>query len=129
MGVVAEGAAYVDPSDVELPEVAEAGTVEWLTGPGASAVGLVTETAPLWTDEQPDCVAVATRLDELGTPAAMRDAVLETPDPVTAEVLLGLQTSVLASLAVCDPNDPQRAEHAWQWSLAYRRLVELGVLE
>ncbi len=129
VGVVAGGAGLADPQAEEFPEVDVSGTVEWLAGSGAAAVGLVTATAELWTDSDPDCVAVASQLDRLGTPEEIRRAVLATPDPVTAEVLLGLHAEVLASLSVCGRNDLLRAEGAWQWAVAHRRLVELGVIE
>ena len=129
VGVVADGAGLGDPQAEEFPEVDVSGTVEWLAGSGAAAVGLVTATAELWADSDPDCVAVASRLDRLGTPEEIRRAALATPDPVTAEVLLGLHAGVLASLSACGRNDPLRAEGGWQWVVAHRRLVELGVIE
>ena len=101
----------------------------WLEGGGASVVALVAESAQLWATEDPDCAAVARRLDGLGSPAEIRQAALATPDPVTAEVLAAALSSVVMALGVCDLDDPAMAEHAWQWSVAHRRLVEFGVLD
>ena len=126
---VAAGAGFGDPYEVELPVVAASEAVVWLEGGGASVVALVAESAQLWATEDPDCAAVARRLDGLGSPAEIRQAALATPDPVTAEVLAAALSSVVMALGVCDLDDPAMAEHAWQWSVAHRRLVEFGVLD
>ena len=128
VGVVARGAGLGDPWEEEFPELDVTGTIAWLTGAGAAAVGLVVETAELWTAEEPDCAAVAGRLDRLGSPGELLEAAVKTPDPVTAEVLLGLRAAVLSSLAACDVDDSRHAMNAWQWAVAHRRLVELGVI-
>ena len=128
VGVVALGSGFGDPVGVEMPVADFSETVAWLTDEGASAVGLVTQTAQLWANGEPDCGAVAERLQQLGTPQEILLAAVETPDVPTSEVLVALHTSVLASLAACDPGAPSSAEHAWQWTVAYRRLVEIGVI-
>ena len=126
---VAAGAGFGDPYEVELAVVAASEAAVWLQGDGAAVVGVVVESAPLWATGDPDCAAVARGLDRLGSPAEIRQAALATPDPVTAEVLAAALSSVVMALGVCDLGDPAMAEHAWQWSVAHRRLVELGVLD
>ena len=129
VGAVALDSGFGDPLDVEMPAADFAETVAWLTDEGASAVGLVTATAQLWADEEPDCGAVAERLQQLGTPEEILLAAAATPDAATSEVLIALHTSVVVSLATCDPSGPSSAEHAWQWTVAYGRLVEIGVIQ
>ena len=125
----AEESGFGDPYQVELPEAEDlSATVAWLTGDGAAAVGLVTHTAGLWAGDEPDCGAVVAGLDQLGSPAELRDAALATPDPVTADLLGAVLAGVVAMLGSCDLRRPDSAEHAWQWTMAHRRLVELGVI-
>ena len=123
VAVVALEAGWGDPFGVEMPSVQDlAGTQAWLEGDGAAAVGLVTETAQLWTSD-PGCVEIAERLAQLGSPAEILAAASGTPDKPTAEVLTALHASVLAQLALCgDPNAASGVDHAWQWAVAYRRL-------
>lgn len=125
-----------DPLEVEMPPADFAETKAWLQDEGSPAVSMVTETAALWADEQPDCASVAERLDESGTPEEMLQAAVATPDEVTAEILVSLRTAVLVALSLCDPSatevgvdEPEAAEAAWQWTVAYRRLVEVGVIQ
>ena len=129
----AEYSGFGDPYQVELPPVEDrAATVDWLTGEGASAVGLFTQAARLWEDDEPDCLGIAAALDELGSLADLRAAVLATPDPVTTDLLRSVYFGVTVMLASCDPEQPDldriSSEHAWQWTIAHRRLVDLGII-
>ena len=129
VAAAAEESEFGDPYQVELPEAEDlSATVAWLTGGGAAAVGLVTHTAGLWAGDEPDCGAVVAGLDQLGSPAELRDAALATPDPVTADLLEAVLAGVVVMLGSCDHRRPDSAEHAWQWTMAHRRLVELGVI-
>ena len=126
-------AGFGDPDEVELPPVEDrTATTAWLTGEGAAAVGLFTQAAQLWASDEPDCIAIAESLDQLGTPTEVRAAVLSTPDPVTRDLLLSVDVGVVDLLASCDPAQPaldlRSSEHAWQWTIANRRLEDLGVL-
>ena len=136
VAVAALEAGVGDPLEVEMPPADFAETKAWLQGDGSPAVSMVTETATLWADEPPDCVAVAQRLEESGTPNEMLQAAVGTPDEVTAEILASLRTAVMVALSRCDPSasevgldQPETAEAAWQWTVAYRRLVRVGVIQ
>ena len=54
VSAAAEESGFGDPYQVELPEAEDlSATVSWLVGDGAGAVGLVTQSAGLWTDAEP----------------------------------------------------------------------------
>ena len=125
----AEGSGFGDPYQIDLPAVEDPeATVAWLTGEGATAVGLVTQAARLWAEDEPDCIGIADALDELGSPTDLRAAVLQTPDPVTADLLLSVHMAVIDLLGSCDQDHPPSSEHAWQWTVAHRRLRELTAI-
>ena len=122
-------AGFGDPLAVDIPPPADAAAVAaWLAGDGAAAVGLITETAPLFTDSEPDCVAVAQRLERLGSPQELLEAVQGTPDEPTSQMLSALHSSILITLSECAQGTPAGAEHAWQWAVAHKRLGEVGAI-
>ena len=129
----AEYSGFGDPYQVELPAVEDREfTTAWLKGEGATAVGLFTQAAQLWASDEPDCIGIAEALDELGTPTEVRTAILSTPDTVTVDLLRSVYFGVTIMLASCDPEKPDLAQisskHAWQWTIAHRRLVDLGII-
>lgn len=125
-------AGYGAPDDVELPGVTDPdGTRSWLIGEGAAAAKLVVETEELWQVGATSCVHVAADLDTLGSPEEVLAAAVDVPDPVTAELLTDLHAITGHLLAACADKASFAGvlpEFAWQWSLADRRLQELGVL-
>ena len=129
IAVYALEAGFGDPLAVDIPPPADAAAVAaWLAGDGAAAVGLITETAPLFTDSEPDCVAVAQRLERLGSPLELLKAVQGTPDEPTSQTLSALHSSILTTLSECAQGTPASAEHAWQWAVAHKRLGEVGAI-
>lgn len=125
-------AGYGPPDDVELPDVTDPDvTRSWLMGEGAAATRLVVETEELWQVGVTSCGQVAADLDTLGSPEEVLAAAVDIPDPVTAELLTDLHAITGHLLAACtDEASFARVlpEFAWQWSLAERRLQELGAL-
>ena len=118
---------FDDPHQIELPDPVEAlATRAWLQAEGEAIVGLVARIAEFWTEDEPDCAVIAADLDLLGTPSQLRAAAIMTPDPVTAELLSAVHFGATAILRSCS-DSLDSAEHAWQWSLAYQRLVQLGI--
>ena len=129
IAAVAAGAGFGDPFDVDMPVADFAETRAWLTSEGAPAVALVTETTQLWTHKAPDCLSVAGSLEVSGSPYEILAAALATPDQPTSEVLATLHTAILAALSACDPGSVENSEYAWQWIVAYRRLLEANVIQ
>ena len=118
-----------DPMTISIP--APGGDAKaWLEGDGAPAAELVETTQILWRSGAGECESVVVALDGLGTPDAVAAATAGTPDGPTQEILLGLQTATESALRACgDPGafESARAELAWQWAIADRRLNEIGV--
>ena len=85
--------------------------------------------AALLADTASDCTAIAQRLQQQAAPLEILRAVHGTPDKATAETLTALHASVLVALSECAAGVPVGAGRAWQWTVAYRRLVDLGVLD
>lgn len=126
--------AIGDVAAVELPPVDNiAGTRAWLTGEGAPATALVTATNGLWRTGATACTEVTGRLAAAGSPQAVLDAALATPDLGTAELLVDLHAALADLLRTCDAADDgdefadRQSAFAWQWALAQRRLEEVGI--
>lgn len=118
-----------DPAIVEIP-APEGDSKAWLTGEGAAAVEIVSAAQPLWERGSEACEPATVALDAIGTPEAVTAAAAGTPDGPTREILLGLEIAVETALRACgEPGsfEDARAELAWQWALADRRLDEVGV--
>ena len=113
-------AGFGDPLAVDIPPPEDAAAV--------AAVGLVTETAPLFIDNDTDCVAVAQRLERLGSPRELLQAVQGIPDEATSQTLAALHSSILIALSACGQGTVAAAEHAWQWAVAHKRLRDVGVI-
>ena len=128
----AQESGFGDPNQVALPEPEDsAATVAWLEGEGVGAVALVMSSAALYDRGDIACSDFAEQLDEWGSPADLHEAVLGISDPVTADVLGLAYIGTVDMLGSCRDDratSGRRNEHAWQWSLAHRRLVELGII-
>lgn len=118
-----------DPATIEIP-APDGETRAWLEQEGAAAVELVTATEALWATGAAACEPVAEALDAAGDPGAIAGAAAGSPDHPTQDILLGLQTATEVALGACaapEAFETARAELAWQWALADRRLAEIGI--
>lgn len=126
-----EATGFGDPAEVEVPAAIDpAAVVAWLEGDGHAAVTLLSESEPLWRQGAGACDQVARDLDAY-TPAEVQAAAVGVADQPTSDILSGLVTATATALTTCgDPEEFEvvRAELAWQWLLADRRLDELGVI-
>lgn len=116
---------FGDPSDVKFPPADHDAAESWLEGEGSTAVAMVAATRELAEVGRSECTATKEHLNAAGTPTEMLEDAAGTPDPITAEVLVGLHQATVHVLAGCDAN--AYVDFAWQWQLASRRLTELGV--
>ena len=119
---LALAAGVGDPNEVEMPQPEEE-LAPWLAGDGSSAVEFVAAVDGLWSAE-PDCDAVAAKLDAFGTPEVLLATISEAPDEPTRDVLLGTYYGALRALATCgSPDFPkEQADFAWQWAVADSRI-------
>lgn len=119
-----------DPVAVSVPAVTNDATKGWLAGDGHAAAAMVAAVKPLWIDGRPACTATANALDAVAAPWAIADAATRTPDRPTRDILLDLHTATASALRACSDEatfETARAELAWQWSLADKRLAAIGV--
>lgn len=125
---VAAGAAAPLVVGLPFPEgsVAEA-TVMLLEGEAAPLTEFVGVVGLLWDDGGVGCEGLVSSLEALPGPAELSALGWSLPDQVARDVLTNLVAVTVDYVAEC-PDDEALAEVGWQWSVAVRRLGELGVV-
>jgi hypothetical protein len=119
-----------DPFSSSLPPVADGASQAWLSNGGGKAVGVLPVARALWVGGASECARLESDLNAIGDVEEFIMVAASTPDEPTGEMLINLRQVTAAAIRACtDPAafEPLVAEVAWYWTVADRRLRELGV--
>ena len=120
------------PGGVLLPQPADpaaAESVTYLASDGRVLVDFLSTAEGSWDSlNQGNCDATRAALEALAPPDELAVLAGDIPDEPSRDVMTNLVSFSVRHVASCGDDRSAAAEMAWNWAVAYRRLLELGVV-